>query len=91
MIVDLNILDGIINVCKRCGVKEVILFGSRAKGTAVKTSDYDIAVSGVRDICELEDALEDIDTLYKIDIVDLDSCLNNYLLEDIKTYGVKIL
>jgi len=66
------------------------LFGSRAKGTHTPRSDFDIAVSGVTDIDNLREALDDIPTLYKIDLADLDTCRNDLLLEDIATYGRKI-
>lgn len=91
MMVDFKLLDEIIEICKKMNATEVVLFGSRAKDTALERSDYDIAVSGIADIFELEDALDAIDTLYKIDIVDLEHCRNSLLLEDIKKYGVKIL
>lgn len=36
-------------MCNEFQAKEVILYGSRAKGTARERSDIDIAVSGVND------------------------------------------
>jgi len=55
-------------------------------------SDIDIAVSGVasHEILDLQENLEDIPTLYTIDLVDLDTCQNQLLLEDIKQYGREI-
>ena len=87
-----QIIQTIIKMCNEFQAKEVILYGSRAKGTARERSDIDIAVSGVAssDIFELEEALEDIPTLYTIDLVDLDTCKNQLLLEDIKQYGREI-
>ena len=38
----------------------------------------------------LEEALENIDTLRKIDIFDYNSIHNKYLLEDIEKYGKQI-
>lgn len=51
-----------------------------------------VMVSGVvsHDIYELQEELENIPTLYKIDLVDLDTCKNQLLLEDIKEYGREI-
>ena len=69
----------------------MILFGSRAKGTAIERSDFDIAVKGVSDFDRLSEDIENIDTLYKIDIIELEKCKNELLLEDIKKYGRKIL
>lgn len=90
MTVDI-VLEDIKEICKKYKAKEVILFGSRAKGTALERSDIDIAVSGIEDIEDLKDEIEEIPTLYKIDIVNIDICKNNLLLEDIKEYGKKLL
>lgn len=68
----------------------MVLFGSRAKGTATERSDIDIAVSGVEDIGALREALDAIPTLYQIDLVDLDTCTNDLLIEDINHYGHQI-
>lgn len=90
MTVDI-VLEDIKEICKKYKAKEVILFGSRAKGTALERSDIDIAVSGIEDIEDLKDEIEEIPTLYKIDIVNIDTCKNNLLVEDIKEYGKKLL
>ena len=68
----------------------MILFGSRAKETARERSDIDIAVCGVYDMEKLQEEIEDIPTLYTVDLVDLDTCENQLLLEDIEQYGRKI-
>lgn len=65
-----NSKERIVRIAKEERVKQALLFGSRAKGTARERSD--------------------IDTLYTIDIVDLNTCKNGLLLEDIKKYGRKI-
>lgn len=85
-----QILDQIISKCLLYHARTVILFGSRAKGTHTRHSDFDIAVNGVTDIEGLQEALDDIPTLYRIDLVDLDNCRNELLLEDIAAYGRKI-
>jgi predicted nucleotidyltransferase len=85
-----EITEQIIQICRNHHAKTVILFGSRSKGTATLRSDIDIAVSGARDIDGLREMLDDIPTLYKIDLVNLDTCKNELLLEDIKQYGRKI-
>ena len=77
----------IYKICREYGAEQVILFGSRAKGTAMMRSDIDIAVSGVRDFYDLEDKLEQIETLYSIDVVDMDNCKNEGLMSDIEQYG----
>lgn len=55
---------------------KVVLFGSRAGGRARPRSDFDIGVIGdqplpIKDFYEIEDMLENLPTLYKIDWVDL--------------------
>lgn len=45
-----EILQEIIRICVNNSATKVILFGSRAKGTALERSDIDIAVCGTKDI-----------------------------------------
>lgn len=66
------------------------MFGSFATGTATPTSDIDFVVYGCQDILKLEENLEEISTLRKIDIFDYDSIKNKFLLEDIQKYGKQI-
>ena len=40
------VLDEIKEIAQKCGVRKVILFGSRARGDFKKTSDIDLAVDG---------------------------------------------
>ena len=86
-----EILEAVTEAGKQYHAKEVILFGSRAKGTETPRSDIDIAVSGVMDFEAFQDAVENIPTLYSFDSVNLDSCENGLLLEEIREYGRKIL
>ncbi len=88
---DQEIMTSIVDICRRYRVKEAILFGSRAKGTATERSDYDIAVSGVEQFEELEEAIDDIPTLHSFDVVNMDTCRNDLLLKEIQEYGRKIL
>ena len=85
-----EIIQAIINICNEFQAKEVVLYGSRAKGTARERSDIDIAVSGVKDFDTLSDEVEDLPTLYSVDLLNLDTCRNDLLLEDIRQYGRKI-
>ena len=68
----------------------MILYGSRAKGTARERSDIDIAVSGVDNFELLVEKVEELPTLYSVDMVNMDTCKNQLLLEDIRQYGRKI-
>ena len=85
-----NILEEIVNLAQKYSASTVILFGSRAKGTATERSDIDIAVSGISDTENLREDLDNSPTLYTIDLVNLDECGNQLLLEDIKKYGREI-
>ena len=84
------VLNEIRKKCEAHNASEIILFGSRAKGTSLERSDIDIAVSGVSDIESLRGEIEQIPTLYTIDLVDMDTCANMLLIEDIRKYGHKI-
>ena len=85
-----EIKERVTEICRRYGVARLDLFGSFATGTAAPTSDIDFVVYGCKDIQKLEEDLEEIETLRKIDIFDFDSIRNEYLLEDIRKYGKQI-
>ena len=53
-----EIIQTIIKICNEFQAKEVILYGARAKGTAIERSDMDIAVSGVNDFEKVVKQLE---------------------------------
>ncbi len=85
-----TVLEKVKELCENYGASEIVLYGSRAKGTALERSDIDVAVSGVKDFSSLEEAVEMIPTLYTVDLLDLDSCRNELLMEDIRKYGRKV-
>ena len=85
-----EVISRVAELCRQYDAKKVILYGSRAKGTALERSDIDIAVSGVKDFDTLSDGVEDLPTLYSVDLLNLDTCRNDLLLEDIRQYGCKI-
>ena len=85
-----KVLEKVQNLCVKYQAKEIVLFGSRAKGTALERSDIDIAVSGVNDFDALEEEIEEIPTLYTVDLLNMDTCRNELILEDIRKYGRKI-
>ena len=74
-------------ICRSFHAKEVILYGSRAKGTARERSDIDIAVENFDLLAE---KIEELPTLYSVDLLNMDTCRNQLLLEDIREYGRKI-
>ena len=85
-----KVITEVAKLCREFHAKEVILYGSRARGTARERSDIDIAVSGTDDFEILEEKVEELPTLYSVDLVNLDTCKNQLLLEDIRQYGRKI-
>lgn len=86
-----EIIQAVIKICNEFQAKEVVLYGSRAKGTARERSDIDIAVSGVNDFDLLVEKIEDLTTLYSVDVLNMDTCRNELLMEDVRKYGRKIL
>lgn len=85
-----QVMENIISICRKHKASQVILFGSRAKGTAGERSDIDIAVRNTEDFDQLLEEIEQIPTLYTVDVVNLDHCINRFLMEDIEQYGRKI-
>ena len=85
-----EVIQEVAKICRNFQAKEVILYGSRAKGTARERSDIDIAVTGVENFELLVEKVEDLPTLYSVDLLNLDTCQNQLLLEDIEQYGRKI-
>lgn len=79
-----EVIKKVADLCREFQAGEVILYGSRAKGTASERSDIDIAVAGVDDFDRLVELIEELPTLYSVDLLNLDTCKNQLLLEDIK-------
>ena len=77
----------IIFQARRFGVKKLILFGSRARGTNHKRSDIDLAASG-GDIAEFAEALEELDTLLRFDVINLDAKLDADFQAEIDRDGI---
>ena len=55
---------------------KIVLFGSRARGSANRLSDFDIAVDGAKPLdlttfFEIEHSLHQLPTLYPVDWIDL--------------------
>ena len=85
-----EVICEVSKLCRDFHADEVILYGSRAKGTARERSDIDIAGSGVECFDEIVEKIEELPTLYSVDLLNMDTCRNELLLEDIKQYGRKI-
>lgn len=85
-----EVIVRVAELCRDFHAKEVILYGSRAKGTAGERSDIDIAVAGAEEFDTLMEEVEELPTLFCVDLLNLDTCRNQLLLEDIRQYGRKI-
>ena len=89
---DNEIEQELINLAEKYNLEEVILFGSRADGTAHEKSDIDIAVKGYHSDTErfdFEDDIWKIPTLLMFDIVDLDSYMvDESLRKDVAEKGI---
>lgn len=87
-----QILNNIISIClKIADVDEIILYGSRAKGTHMPKSDIDIAIiADYLDIEEIKEEIDEIDTLLTIDLLDYNNCKNLRLIEEINQYGTTL-
>ncbi len=80
----------IVEAAGKCGMSEVVLFGSRARGDYSEKSDIDLAVSGGRyhDFVEMLD--EHCPTLLEFDFVNLSNSLSEELRGRIAEEGVRI-
>ena len=87
-----KVLNEIIEICTVHGdIHEIILFGSRAKGTYLPKSDIDIAIKGkCFDLDILNGKIESVDTLLTIDLVDIENCHNELLKREVKKYGISL-
>lgn len=91
---DEAVLDAIRTVFRRhANIQEVVLFGSRAKGTARPNSDIDLAVRGTDDDLAVESLameLEELPLPYQFDVHAMDSIRYQPLLDHIKRVGVSV-
>ena len=74
-------------------ITKVKIFGSRAKGNYKRYSDVDIAIFGDFDrnvVMNLRDDLEELDVIYKFDIVHYESLTNTDLQEHIDRVGIDL-
>jgi hypothetical protein len=85
-----EIIDRVTVVCKKNKITHLTLIGSFATDTATKFSDVDFVVYGCDDVGKLQEDVDNIETLRKIDLFDFNSIHNDFLLEDIEKYGRKI-
>ena len=88
-----KITEEIRKVCTRMAVDlqgyRVVLFGSRAAGNARDRSDFDVGVLGdaplpLKTFYKMEDLFDGIETLYRIDWVDLNRVSPEFRREALK-------
>jgi predicted nucleotidyltransferase len=88
---ELNLILGVLSRHKE--IISVILFGSRAKGTASPASDIDLAIDGIDDPLQaaaIASELEDLPLPYRFDVKALRCIKSQPLREHIERVGVKI-
>ncbi len=85
-----KVIEEIKDFAKKYGIRQVILFGSRARGDYVRASDIDLAVRG-GDIAGFTISVkEDTSTLLEFDIIDLVQKLQKGFVDSIRQEGVII-
>ena len=82
--------EDIVALARRCGLKQAILFGSRARGDNRERSDIDLAVRGGNTTEFIASADDEIHTLLMLDIVDLGKPVQAELLAEIGRDGVTL-
>lgn len=87
---DEKVLTSIIDIGKKYDVDKIVLFGSRARGDWRERSDIDIAVYGGNADAFALDIDEDVPTLLKFDIVDMNREVQAELIDSINNEGVAI-
>lgn len=83
-----NLIKNVINNNKKYKFK---LFGSRAKGTYKNNSDIDIAIFenlSKEEEYRVKNEFDQLDIIYKIDIVFINNKIRKELLESINKEGV---
>ena len=75
-------------------IREVLVFGSRANGTAKRASDIDLAIAAPdatpSEWLELLEALDEAPIIYELDVVRREQLSNERLREKIEREGVRI-
>ena len=85
---DKKIEREIISLAENFGLKKIILFGSRARGTNHERSDIDLAVQG-ENFSEFAAAVDEkIETLLSFDIINLDDNLADDFKAEIARDGI---
>ncbi|MCL2047498.1 MAG: nucleotidyltransferase domain-containing protein [Defluviitaleaceae bacterium] len=90
---DNNLITQLTNNAKPYpSIKKIVLFGSRARKNAHPTSDYDICLycNNETEFTKYYFDTEDIDTIYKVDVLRYEAITNEVLKKEIEHDGVVI-
>jgi len=90
------LIDEIVQILSsNVKVNKAVVFGSRARGDYQKSSDLDIALFAVpslssQELNRLRHEIEELNTIIKIDLLDVDRVAKAPLLENILSEGITI-
>lgn len=91
-----SLLNEMVSVLKEnAKIKKAVIFGSRARGDFKAASDVDIAVYADSSLTSEElniirTRIDEIDCIYKFDIVDVNGLDKKAMLENIENEGVTL-
>lgn len=85
-----QVFSALVDLAKKYDIDQILLFGSRARGDYHRTSDIDLAVTGGDIVRFSVDADEEVPTLLKFDIVNLDGAVQEELRTSIEKEGIVI-
>lgn len=89
-----NLFNELLNLFKKENIDKVILFGSRARNDYKNNSDIDLAIifnSNDNDnYIKLLTKLEELNTLFKFDVIDYNKITNTTLKQEINKDGITI-
>ena len=93
-------MDKLFDQIKKCAgnypnIYKIVLFGSRARGDYRANSDIDLAIfsknSSNLEVANFTNDIEELDTLFKFDIIFVTPDTDRFLIENLKKEGVTIM
>ena len=85
-----DIISEVERICRKYHVEHLALFGSYAEGTERPTSDIDFILWGGENMSQLQEEIETIPTLKKLDLFQYNDVTNPELKEDMDRYAKEI-
>ncbi len=85
-----RVLTEIRKFARQHGIRKILLFGSRARGTHTERSDIDLAVMGGDVDAFCLDLREKVHSLLMFDVVNLDEKISEELSREIERDGIII-